>query len=440
MRIPSATTHIRFVAVFAMVGAASLAAPALGQSETAAVFVCNNGNLEGSVSSLRLLPDRSLELVQKLVLGSTPSLQQPVPGTNAYAIDISPNGRWLMVSHTTSNQVVEQLSLIEVHADATISLAATFQTPDSPLDLKWVRDDLVAVTQTQASGFNAARMYAFDPAALTLDLVNFQAAGSFCSSLAVHPSGDWLLAQDTTGFAVRAFAVLPDGAISLVGTVATNPVYPLGIGFSPDGRHLYGGGGISNGGKRVVGVRFDAATVALTLLPDSPYDSPGTSPKQVAVTGDGAFAVVAHGTDATIRTFARDVESGSLTSTGFFFDVGIQGSLGSILVRDDLLLATDRDTIFDGQRGVYSFTVAEDGSLVQNGPLVDTTGISPEGIALWLPADTLFGDLNGDGVVDAADLGILLANWGLRGGAADLNGDGIVDAADLGLLLSAWTG
>ena len=50
-----------------------------------------------------------------------------------------------------------------------------------------------------------------------------------------------------------------------------------------------------------------------------------------------------------------------------------------------------------------------------------------------------FGDLNGDGSVNGADLGILLAAWGpCRGCAADLNDDGIVGGADLGLLLAAW--
>jgi hypothetical protein len=48
------------------------------------------------------------------------------------------------------------------------------------------------------------------------------------------------------------------------------------------------------------------------------------------------------------------------------------------------------------------------------------------------------GDLNGDGVVNAADLSILLAQWG-GSGSADLNGDGSVNAADLALLLAAWT-
>lgn len=47
-------------------------------------------------------------------------------------------------------------------------------------------------------------------------------------------------------------------------------------------------------------------------------------------------------------------------------------------------------------------------------------------------------DLNGDCVVDGADLGLLLGAWDETGGPADLNGDGIVDGADLGLLLGQF--
>ncbi len=50
----------------------------------------------------------------------------------------------------------------------------------------------------------------------------------------------------------------------------------------------------------------------------------------------------------------------------------------------------------------------------------------------------LVGDLNGDGKVDGADLGLLLVNWGSAGPIGDLNGDGVVDGADLGLLLVNW--
>ncbi|MFO0873381.1 MAG: hypothetical protein U0575_05360 [Phycisphaerales bacterium] len=51
-------------------------------------------------------------------------------------------------------------------------------------------------------------------------------------------------------------------------------------------------------------------------------------------------------------------------------------------------------------------------------------------------------DLNGDGVVNGADLGLLLASWGDNSGGlcvrADIDINGVVDGADLGLLLANW--
>lgn len=54
-------------------------------------------------------------------------------------------------------------------------------------------------------------------------------------------------------------------------------------------------------------------------------------------------------------------------------------------------------------------------------------------------SQVLPGDLDGDGVVGAADLALLLSQWGGEG-AGDLDGDGTVGAGDLALLLAAWTG
>ncbi|MSR41796.1 MAG: hypothetical protein EXS10_07855 [Phycisphaerales bacterium] len=51
----------------------------------------------------------------------------------------------------------------------------------------------------------------------------------------------------------------------------------------------------------------------------------------------------------------------------------------------------------------------------------------------------IVGDLNADGVVDGADLAILLNAWGSTSSPADLNADGVVDAADLAILLGAYT-
>lgn len=46
-------------------------------------------------------------------------------------------------------------------------------------------------------------------------------------------------------------------------------------------------------------------------------------------------------------------------------------------------------------------------------------------------------DISGDGVVDGADLGVLLSTWG-QSGQGDLDGNGVIDGADLGNLLVAW--
>ncbi len=54
------------------------------------------------------------------------------------------------------------------------------------------------------------------------------------------------------------------------------------------------------------------------------------------------------------------------------------------------------------------------------------------------------GDLDGNGVVDGADLSILLSGWGAcpkKGAcAADIDGDGMVGGSDLSILLGNWTG
>jgi len=61
----------------------------------------------------------------------------------------------------------------------------------------------------------------------------------------------------------------------------------------------------------------------------------------------------------------------------------------------------------------------------------------PVTVAWYMPATTPTADLNGDGVVGAADLAILLNQWGTSG-TADFNNDGLVNAADMSVLLSAW--
>lgn len=49
------------------------------------------------------------------------------------------------------------------------------------------------------------------------------------------------------------------------------------------------------------------------------------------------------------------------------------------------------------------------------------------------------GDINLDGVINAADLSLLLDKWATSDASADIDGDGVVSAADLSLLLAAWS-
>jgi hypothetical protein len=59
----------------------------------------------------------------------------------------------------------------------------------------------------------------------------------------------------------------------------------------------------------------------------------------------------------------------------------------------------------------------------------------------WPGTKFCLGDLNGDGVINLGDLGILLAHYGQSGMTyeeGDLTGDGNVNLADLGVLLAAY--
>ena len=76
-------------------------------------------------------------------------------------------------------------------------------------------------------------------------------------------------------------------------------------------------------------------------------------------------------------------------------------------------------------------TVTPSDGLLQAAPAVASATV-PGGVP---------GDLNGDGHVNGADLGLMLATWGPCSGCpGDITGDGFINGADLGILLAAWTG
>jgi len=90
----------------------------------------------------------------------------------------------------------------------------------------------------------------------------------------------------------------------------------------------------------------------------------------------------------------------------------------------------------------FSYFSGDDGGQQASGD-IDASQVasdhSPVVVDFVLPgSEGIPGDLDGDGDVDHADLGILLADWGCTGGncSGDCDGDGDTDQADLGILLA----
>lgn len=99
----------------------------------------------------------------------------------------------------------------------------------------------------------------------------------------------------------------------------------------------------------------------------------------------------------------------------------------------------------DGGFAGGGFWVAQGSSLTLSGTTVcdnlpdQIDGIWADGGGNAVCAGPEVGDLDGNGVVDAADLAILLGEWGTFGPRGNLDNDLTVDAADLSILLGAWT-
>jgi 6-phosphogluconolactonase (cycloisomerase 2 family) len=362
------TRKFAWAALFCAAAAAT-SSISFAQSSSPAVFVTNN--VGDSVSSFTVNPNGSLNFV-----GMIPS------GDGPQTVSLSPNGRWLCVANGTASTTTEEMRVFEVNPDATLTPRVTTTVPDSPLDVQWLSNSVVAVTHTALSGTNEVRTFNFNPGANTVTQVDAKPTGSFNTRLATTRNGTLLYANNTSGAnSIFGFSVAPTGVLTQVDNEPTTG-FAVNIAASQDGRHLYGAGGISGDGHRILGFTIDA-TGGLTPTAAVSYTSSGVSPKVVALTGDDRILLAGHGTDATIHTFLRNSATGDLTETPFFFDVGDQGNLGDLQTLGNLMFVTHSFSDGTGPTGLYSFTVNPDGSLTQNGPLVSTNGTRPEYIAAW---------------------------------------------------------
>ncbi len=153
--------------------------------------------------------------------------------------------------------------------------------------------------------------------------------------------------------------------------------------------------------------------------------------------------------DASVAVGSCDKRFDLVDSIGVIYQDGVLHNLNDFL-------EPGIDVVVNIARGINNAgQIAADGTIISKNEAV---------AVLLTPIPPIVGDLTCDWIVDGQDLGLLLSAWGEcavapqqdRGGRdgrptdgdrptepppcpADLNGDTIVDGADLGLLLSNWT-
>lgn len=431
---------LTFTAVAVMAAWLGCLHSASAQSATPALFVSNNGNLEGSVSAFRVLPSGELQFVNRIVTGTRAAISDPCPGCNAYEISLTPDGRHLVTVHPAGD--FDGISFFRVNADASVTLLHQVTLPvlqDGPLDVVWLDNEYFAAAITGTSP-DSVWVWQFNPAVPSITFAfAVTAVSNSLGYLALHPSGNYLYANDSSANrVVRAWTVGAGGSLTVLDAESTGAPFALELAVSHDGTKLYGAGGISDGGNKIVGLTINPDGT-LTGMAGTPFISPGVSPSNVYLTGDDSVLIAGHGTDATVRTLLVNPVTGALTATAHMFDVGLQGTLGDVRTMGDLMFVTDNSTATDGIQGVYSFKVGADGSLTMNGPgAYSTNGIAPRSLATWAPQPPL-GDLNCDLTVNLNDVDpfvqALLDPIGFGGcnvNLADVNQDTLIDGLDAG--------
>jgi hypothetical protein len=126
------------------------------------------------------------------------------------------------------------------------------------------------------------------------------------------------------------------------------------------------------------------------------------------------FATIAYNDDSC----ALSAGTGLLASFIDATNGGATGTFAGFPLTQDLVAGETYYIL----AGSFSATANVTATLVIDGP----------------PQGGVTGDFDGDGLVNASDLAVLLSAWGLPG-ATDLDGDGSTGAADLAVLLGNWS-
>ncbi|MDZ4754272.1 MAG: cytochrome D1 domain-containing protein [Phycisphaerae bacterium] len=352
-----------------------------------------------------------------------------VPRESAF----TPDGAYALVCNGDSNTT----SIIDV---ATKQVVKTLATTQRPTRVRVAPNGSEAYVCTIA-GTDSLYVIELDGAnsaiTHTMPIGQMGAIGAYTygevSSMELSPDGSLL-----------AFAISFDDIVRIVDTatheiIADVPVgdFPIRAIFSPDSTEIYVACSFTN---EVSVVRNDGGWFLAFSV------APIPSPLDMALDSDGTHLYVTQcGSPPAVAVI--DLAKGANVQTIPLSAAPREGEY--IADRDEFFATTNDATVVridaDGPSSSIVQTIPIAGSppdmrySAQLKTLVLSEPFLPDGLDIVsLDPQTVLGDLDGDGDVDASDLAILLGAWGSRGGPADLDKSGSVGAPDLAILLGAW--
>lgn len=230
---------------------------------------------------------------------------------------------------------------------------------------------------------------------------------------AVDFDGDVVVGWQDSSTGFRQGAIWVDGVQSILKLGMTATVLGEASDVSSDGVWVTGNGVSGNGFQAW---RWSEATGGINI---GPAPTAGWRGSSVATNADGSRVLLFYRPFPGPATFGQGFiwtpEDGMVNLNTWLTNKGVVIPAGVVLALP-LDISADGNTFVGVARNAsstFAFAV-----------LLDEP----------CPAD-----LDGNGEVDAADLGILLGSWGGHG-EADLDGNATVDAGDLAIMLGGWGG
>lgn len=412
MRRPATQAPLR-LAIPALL-AALAASPALAQATGKTLFVINNVGSPGSVSSFHVASNGALSLIGAF----------PIAGANPQYCALTPDGRNLLVANGTASTTTEEMFVLTVNADGTLT-AATPPTlvGDSPLGMTMSTSGYALVP---ASGSGV--MVSYDIVANAATQVGSAFSNDFPTKVAASPNSRFaIVAGSDSPEDVVSFTLSPTGALSRINALDVSGNSAFGAVYHPGNAWAYVTTGLLNQVQRY---SVDPTTSAIAFVDQ--VSNGGNSAVEIAIHPLGTYLYVCNVVSDTLTTIALNPD-GSMGAVLDSEPIGMD--IRDVETDGKYVYVTDESSISSSPVGVIVFAINADGTLTQAHPAAVTGGTRPQIMALWRPP---CGDVNYDFVVTFADLNLVLSQfgqngWGLSG---DVNRDGAVNFADLNLVLS----